>query len=119
MISIKYLSIILSVIILFLVIELVREEKLTFKYAAGWIFACCVAIFFTLYDKILFSLSTRLGFELASNFIFFALLFLFVFLSLLLTLFVCQQDRRNETMAQKVGILEHELDKLKNKDRSI
>lgn len=56
-----------------------------------------------------------LGFELPSNFIFFALFCVFVFLSLLLTVFLCQQNSRNDVMAQKIALLEFELKELKKK----
>jgi hypothetical protein len=39
----------------------------------------------------------------------------FVFLSLLLTVFLCQQNSRNDVMAQKIALLEFELNELKKK----
>lgn len=111
--DIKTLSLILSLAIFFLVIELVRREKLTFKYAFGWLTLCVAAIFFSIFDQWLFKISGLLGFTLASNFIFFSLLCFFVFLSLLLTTFLCQQNNRNDIMAQKIGILEFEVAQLK------
>ena len=110
----KILAEILSVIVLVVVIELVRREKLTFKYAAGWMMMSFLAIFLSVFDKFLFRISEWFGFELTSNFIFFTLLCFFVFLSLLLTAFLCQQDIRNDTIAQKIGILEMELAELKD-----
>ena len=115
MIQAKTLSIILSVVILGVVIELVRREKLTFKYAAGWLLISLAAIFLSVFDEVLFAISRLLGFTLPSNFIFFTLLGIFVFLSLLLTTFLCQQNNRNDIMAQKIALLESELSKLKEK----
>ena len=111
----KILAGILSALVLGTVIELVRREKLTFKYAAGWMILSCAAIFFAIFDDLLFRAAHWLGFELTSNFIFFMLLCFFVFLSLLLTTFLCEQDIRNDTIAQKIGILEMELSQLKEK----
>ena len=102
----KFLAIGLSCLILVLVIELVRREKLTFKYAAGWLVASCLAIFLTVFDRLLFVLAQGLGFQLTSN---------FVFLSLLLNIFLYQQDRRNMIMAQKMAGLEYELNELKKR----
>ena len=45
--------------------------------------------------------------------IFFALLCTFVVLGLLLTVFLCQQNNRNDKMAKKIGILELELRELR------
>ncbi len=103
----------MSSLVFLISIELMRREKLTFKYAFGWILISAMAMFFVVFDQLLFGLSRWIGFALASNFIFFVLLFCFVILSLFLTVFLCQQDIRNEIMAQKIGILEMEIEYLK------
>ncbi len=113
MISIKLIAICLSFAVFLFVIELVRRERLTFKYAIGWLFISFLAILFSFFDKFLFKCSSWLGFELPSNFIFFALLFVFVLWSLLLSIFLCQQNKRNDIIAQKIGIIESELNDLK------
>lgn len=104
----------LSFSVLIFVLELVRREKLTFKYAFAWIFFSAIGLVFSLFPVIPYTLSDWLGFELPSNFIFFSILGMFVFLSLLLTVFLCQQNRRNDRMAQKIGILEQELGEIKD-----
>ena len=114
----RVLALSLSVLLFMFVVDLVRREKLTFKYAAGWLVASVIAIFFSLFDRCLFSLAKAFGFQLASNFVFFALLGIFVLLSLLLTVFLYQQDKRNGIIAQKMAKLEHELIELRKKDRA-
>ena len=111
----KTLAAILSFVMFLVVIELVRREKLTFKYALGWLFLCVLAVFFTFFDRMLLAIARWFGFTLTSNFIFFTLLSFFVFLSLLLTTFLCEQNTRNDVMAQKLGILEMEMTQLKEK----
>ncbi len=110
----RILILFLSSLLLLLVIELTRKEKLTFKYAIGWLFVCVLAILLTVFEAILSQIAHALGFQLVSNFIFFTLLSVFVFLCLLLTVFLCQQDKRNNQTAQKIGMLEFELKELKN-----
>jgi len=111
----KILSIIVSLLFFGIVIELVRRQRLTFKYAAGWLAIASVAIFFSVFHTALYRLAAWCGFVLPSNFLFFAMLCMFVFLSLLLTTFLCEQNTRNDTMAQKIGRLEFEIAKLKEK----
>jgi hypothetical protein len=111
------LSIIFSLLILSLVIELVRRERLTFKYAAAWILVSLAGIFLAAFDHLLWRLAEILGFQLMSNFIFFAALCGFVFLSLLLTVFLCQQNDRNDKIAQKLGIVENELEQLRKREK--
>ena len=105
----------ISIVIFLFVLDLVRRHKLTFKYALGWLFISAAGIFCVVFDQLLFACAAFLGFELPSNFIFFALFCVFVFLSLLLTVFLCQQNNRNDAMAQKIAILEFELKELKEK----
>ena len=112
---IKILTVVLAVSLLLFVVELVRREQLTFKYAFGWILIAGAAIFLAVFDNILTKLAKTFGFELASNFIFFTLLSIFVFLTLVMTIFLCQQNNRNDKMAQKIGALEFELQELKKK----
>ena len=111
--STKFLAAILSVVVFLVIFELVRRERMTFKYAFGWLVIAAAGLFFSVFDDALYRLAGWFGFELPSNFIFFTLLCFFVFLSLLLTAFLCQQDIRNDIMAQKIGILEMELSQIK------
>ena len=111
----KTLAGILSVVVLLLIVELIRREKLTFKYAFGWLVIAGAGIFFSFSQTLIYQMAAWFGFELPSNFIFFVLICFFVFLSILLTTFLCQQDMRNDTMAQKIGILEVELFEFKEK----
>lgn len=99
--------------ILYIVLDLVRREKLTFKYAFAWMAVCCLAILMAIFDDVLTEISHWCGFELMSNFVFFVLFGVFVLLSLLITLFLCQQNRRNDIMAQRIALLELELNRLK------
>jgi hypothetical protein len=107
------LAIIIAVMIFLFVLDLVRRHKLTFKYACAWLFVSGAAIILAVFNGLLFWLSQALGFELPSNFIFFALFCVFVLLSLLLTVFLCQQNNRNDSMAQRIALLEFEIKKLK------
>ena len=113
--NIHVVATVVSVAIFAFVIELVRRRRLTFKYAVAWLLVSGGAIFFAVFYKFLFACAAFLGFELPSNFIFFTLFCVFVTLSLLLTVFLCQQNIRNDLMAQKIALLEFELKELKKK----
>lgn len=110
---IKILTGFLAVAILILVVELGRRRKLTFKYAIGWILLSLLGLLFDIFDQLLFRTAALFGFTLPSNFIFFTLICFFIFLSLFLTIFLCQQNNRNDTMAQKIGLLEAEIKNIK------
>ena len=112
---IKLLTVILAVFLLLFVVELVRREKLTFKYAAGWIGVTVLGIILAVFDKFLSGFAAKLGFQLTSNFIFFTVSCGLVFLSLVLTIFLCQQNSRNDRMAQKIGLLENEIKEIRKR----
>ncbi|NLE65759.1 MAG: DUF2304 domain-containing protein [Elusimicrobia bacterium] len=116
--DIRILELSVSLVVLLFVVELVRREKLTFKYAFSWLFFSLVGVVCSLFPSIPARVAYALGFEVPSNFIFFGLLVMFVFLSLLLTIFLCQQNRRNDLMAQRIGLLEAALKDLEGKDRT-
>ena len=115
--GIRVLPFILSVLMFAFVAELVRREKLTFKYAFIWLFVSFLGIVCSFFSEWLFALSRLFGFEVPSNFIFFGLISAFVFVSLFLTVFLCQQNRRNDRMAQKIGILESRIRRLEDKPK--
>ena len=113
--NIHLVAIVVSVAIFLFVTELVRRHRLTFKYAVAWLLVSAGAIFFAVFYRLLFACAAFLGFELPSNFIFFALFCVFITLSLLLTVFLCQQNSRNDVMAQKIALLEFEINELKKR----
>lgn len=111
--NVRLLSIFLAVVFFFIVIDLVRREKLTFKYAAGWLSVTLLGILLAVFDKFLSGFAAKLGFQLTSNFIFFIVSCGLIFLSLILTMFLCQQNSRNDKMAQKIALLENSLSELR------
>ncbi len=113
--NIQLLAVVVSLVIFLFVLDLVRRHKLTFKYALSWLSVAAAAVFFAVFKGLLFQCAAFLGFELPSNFIFFAVISALVLLSLLMTVFLCQQNERNDTMAQKIAILELELKEFKDK----
>jgi len=114
--SAKLVAVFVSLFILFLIIDLIRREKLTFKYAVGWIIASLLGITFAVCEGLLVKVSRFFGFDLPSNFIFFSLIGILTLMTLLMTLFLCQQNRRNDIIAQKISLLELEICKSDKKD---
>lgn len=109
-----------SAFIFLVVIEFVRREKMTFKYAFAWLGVSLAALVCAVFEAVPFTIARFFGFELTSNFVFFTLLSAFVLLTLLLTVFLCQQNSRNDVIAQKLASLEFELKELKKPhDREI
>ncbi len=111
----KTFAIFASLTILLFVIELIRRQKMTFKYSTLWLGICATGVFFSINDRLLKKISVILGFELLSNFVFFLLLLFFIFICLLLTLYINEQNNRSDTLAQTVGILEYKMGEFQKK----
>ena len=108
----KTFAIMMACIILILVIDLIRRQKMTFKYALTWLASSALVLLFTIQDSWLNNLAQWAGFALPSNFIFFLLLVFVIFFSLLLTLHINEQNSRTESLAQAIAKLDYRLKKL-------
>jgi len=104
-------AIMVSVLIMLIVINLIRRQKMTFKYSMLWLATSLAALLFSIFDQALNQISSMMGFALPSNFVFFCLLSFFIIQSLFLTIYVNQQNSRIEALAQAVGILEYQQQK--------
>jgi len=110
----KTFAFITTFIILLLVIDLIRRQKMTFKYALAWLASSVLVLFFTIQDHWLNKLAAGAGFTLPSNFIFFLLLIFVIFFSLLLTIHINEQNSRAESLAQAIAKLDYRLKKLEH-----
>lgn len=108
----KFFVILMALAIFIFVIELIRRQKMTFRYSFFWLSTCLVALILSIWDNVLGFLAKAAGFALPSNFVFVLLLAFFLLLSLLLTIYINEQNNRTETLAQKTAILENKLDQL-------
>jgi len=112
--SAKHISLLILVVLFLMILDLIRREKLTFKYAFGWLTAVVFGMAVVLFDGVFARVAALLGFQLLSNFVFFCCMATAVFLGLLMTVFLCQQSQRNDCMAKKIALLEKELEQEKN-----
>lgn len=108
----KTFAILTAIFIVFLILDLIRRQKMTFKYSLFWLSASVTALFLGIYDNCLTTLAKWAGFEVSSNFIFFLFLAFISALCLFLTVYINEQNTRTETLGQKLGILEMRLRKL-------
>ncbi len=108
----KTFAIILTGTILLFVLNLIRREKMSFKYAVTWLVSSLLALLFSIKEVWLQAISKGVGFTLPSNFVFFLLLIFVLLFSLLLTLYINEQNNRTENLAQTIAKLDFRLKKL-------
>ena len=115
----KIFALIMAGTVLVSVIDLIRRQKMTFKYALAWLSAAGLVLFFTIQNTWLNQLAKWAGFALPSNFIFFLLLVFVIFFSLLLTIYINEQNSRSESLAQAIAKLDLRLKKLEQKNPDV
>lgn len=111
----KLFAIASSIAILLFVLELIRRQKMTFKYSVAWLGISTVVLILALNPRPLNWVSKWVGFALPSNFIFFLLTVFVILLSLLLTIYANEQNNRSETLAQSIALMEYRMKQLKAK----
>lgn len=114
----KTFAILLTSLIFFIVADLIRRQKMTFKYALTWLVSGLVVILFAVNDTWIRQLSEWAGFALPSNFIFFLLMIFVIVLSLLLTIYVNEQSNRTQQLAQAIAQLDYRLKKMESAEKS-
>ena len=114
----KFLAIIFAITIFISVIELIRRQKIDFRYSFSWLSACILVLVLAINHPLLFKIAHFFGFELPSNFIFFLLLIFVIFLTLLLTIFINEQNNRTQKLSQSLGILQYKMEKLEKESGS-
>lgn len=101
----------MAVVVFLFIVELIRRQKMTFKYSLFWLGTSFLVLVLAFNENLLGRLSELAGFSLPSNFVFFLVMLFFIFLSLALTIYVNEQNIRTDTLAQHLALLELEFKK--------
>ena len=114
MISLQlYLSTVaISIIIILVIIRAVRAEWIQLKYCVLWLCIGTGCLIFALFPQLLLLLSKLLGVGIPANALFFMALVLVLLLIFQLTTILSQTEEQQRRLAQKVAILELELEQL-------
>lgn len=100
----------LAVIVCGLVFELVRRKRLMERYAILWLFAVATILLLAVWQGLLTSVSHAVGIYYPPSALF-AVAFVFVLAMLVhFSITLSRLSDQNKVLAQRVGLLEHELD---------
>jgi len=101
-----------NLLMLFMIFDFLRREKLKEKYSILWLLAIVFLQFFIFFDKWFLDFSKMVGVFYPPSLMFYlAILFLFIIV-LHLSLVVSKLTQQNQVLAQKLALLE-----LKNQPR--
>lgn len=101
--------IIILVILLLAILNMIRNEKISMRYAFLWIILTVVLLIAAIAPGFLDTLAGWLGFEVTSNMIFVVAIFLLLVISISLTRIVSEQSMSITLLIQEVSLLKKEL----------
>ena len=113
----QILSIIGSILILLLLIELVRKRKLKENYSLLWFSIAIVFIIFSIWPDLLFFIASLLGIQYSPSALFLILITGLYLLLLHFSVVISELSEKNKNLSQKIGLIDLEIRKLKNKNK--
>ena len=103
--ELKLTSIIFLIAVIFIVLHLVKKEKIAIKYSLVWILPCLILILYVLIPGFLMWTTKTLGFQTSSNMILTMLVSLLFALTIALTIIVSHQKEQIRLLIQEVSLL--------------
>ncbi len=100
--------VVFCVLLLLFILRLVAKERLLLKYSLLWLVLGIVLLLMATFPEVLFDMSSALGFETPSNFIFFVGLFCLLSIALSLSVIASKQTLMIKTLTQRLALLEHD-----------
>jgi hypothetical protein len=113
--KVQLVALIVSLIILFVIVELVRRGKLRENYSVLWICTSLVIIFFAIFRHLVDWLGKITGIYYGPS-AFFLVAFLFLSLiALQFSVVISSLSQRNKNLAQEVALLKLKIEELEKK----
>lgn len=99
------LGIIGGAIILAVLFEMLRRQRLREKYAVIWVLVVCLTILLVVFPGILTWAANLLGVQVPANLLFFAASMLLLVLTIQLSYEIGRLEERTRTLAEEVALL--------------
>lgn len=114
----KYLLLIALAVLLFAmaILNLVRQNKLTMKYALLWLGLSLLTIIALIWPGLINALSSLLGFVSMSNMVFLIAIFVLILICVSLSVIVSNQTKKIILLIQEVSLLKSKYEQKGNKN---
>ena len=109
--TLRYGIAVVVIVFLLIILNLIRKNKLNFKYALLWIALAIIMVIALLVPDCLFALSKLLGFEVMSNMLYLIAILVLLLICLSLTIFISKQSNMITLLTQEISILKTKIDK--------
>ena len=93
-INLQIVSCLFILTILTIIIYILRKGKITIKYALVWVTSAFVLLLFLIFASLFIWLTNILGFSIGSNVIFAGLITKIIFINIILTVIVSEQNNK-------------------------
>lgn len=104
--AVQILSVITSVVLLFVLFDLLRRGKLRERHIAWWLIGGFIALILSLFPQLLSGISTFLGFEVPANLVFFVTISLLFLVNIQTSSELTALEEKTRILAEKVALLE-------------
>ncbi len=115
---IQFIAIIVSVIMMIVIFELIRRNRLREKYSLIWFAACIVMIVFSAWRDLLDLTAVTLGVAYAPALLFIVALFFGFVLLIHFSIVISDLAEKTKILAQEVAILKKEIQDVKKNDQT-
>ena len=107
--NLQLISCLFIFIVLILVVCMLRNGRINIKYALVWIVAITVLLLFLIFPSFFTWLTKLLGFNVGSNMIFAGLIAFLMFINIILTIIVSNQNNKIRLLIQEVSMLKGKI----------
>jgi hypothetical protein len=115
--QIQVVAITVSLLLFLFIMYLIRSQRLKEEYSLLWIFFSIVFIVFSFWRNGLDYISEFLGVAYPPAALFMILLMAVFLILIEFSIIISKLSDKNKSLAQEIGLLKYEIEKLKNKDQ--
>ncbi len=116
-INLRIVLITVVLIYLFVIIKQIKKKKLQINFCIIWIIISTLLIIAVSIPNFIETISKSLGFEVASNMVFFLTIFIAFYLIFMLTMRISQENTKTRELIQEISILNKKIDEMERKNK--
>jgi hypothetical protein len=111
-VRVQIVSILLGVVLLGVIFQLIRKNRLQEKYALLWITSAAIVLLLSVWRDLLESFATWVGIFYAPSALFLVALFCGMVIALHFSVVISDLSKQNKTLVQEIALLKEELRRL-------
>jgi hypothetical protein len=104
-VSLRIALIIVAIILIFLVISLLKKNKIPVKYSLVWILSSFIILILGIFPGFFAFFSNLLGFKTISNMVIGILIVILLMITIVLTVIVSEQTKKINLLIQELSML--------------